>query len=119
MLSIIFNTPSESLTLPISAQVDMEKKTIFRGNREIFKASADLIINNIGMLTILNKNKEVSTIPYHITCDAENVSVWKQLNLPNNDYVVQVKGVSNINEFKISKIAIQKIIEDKNMLLNI
>ncbi len=113
MLSIIFNQLSPE------PRIDMDKKTVFRGNREIFKVSTELMIDTIGTLTILFKNKEVGNISYHITCDT-NESVWKQLNLPNNDYVVQVKGIAIDSEkFKLSKIAIQKIVEDKNMLLNI
>lgn len=112
MLSIIFNANDKT-------KIDMEKKTVFRGNREIFKASVDnLIISNNGTITVLKKNKEVSIIPYKIECD-NDLPIWKQLNSPVENYVVQLKGAPNLKGFQVSKIAIQKIIEDKNMLLNI
>ena len=108
MTSISFNN---------GEKIQMEEKTQFRGNREIYKASSNIIIPLEGAVTIFEGIKEACTISYKL--NKENELLWHQLNPPDNLYVVQIKINKNADTIMVKKIAIQKIIGEKNILLNI
>jgi hypothetical protein len=114
MLSVIFSSGEE---------IQMEKKTKIRGNREIFKAQSDISIEPSGNILICENGKEVDNIKYTIYNQKDvnqDNKKWHQLNPPNDTYVLQVNGIYNTNNtVSIKKIAIQKLIGKQNILLNI
>jgi len=108
-LSIVFTT---------SEKIEMDKETKIRGNREIFKASSNILIEKTGNIIIYENNKEVDNISYLIG-DTDTNKKWHQLNNPDNTYVVQINSTYSDNMYLVTKIAIQKLMGRQNILLNI
>jgi len=110
VLSILFSENDK--------KIKMDSITKNRGNREIFKISIVESIPRSGIIYIYEKNKEVANINYSIGSNNTDIR-WYQLNQPSDNYVVQIRGHIDSDLFIIEKIAIQKIIGEKNILLNI
>jgi hypothetical protein len=96
----------------------MDKITQIRNNREIFKASTDLIFNQTGKIIIYENNQEKQMIEYSIGISDDEVK-WYQLNGICDTYVFQVKLQNIDGQLKLLKIAVQKLLGKINRLLNI
>jgi hypothetical protein len=110
-ISILFDGQSEG------ENILMDTNTQIRNNREIFKASTNLKFVQTGKVIIYENNQEMKTIEYSI--DVSDTSKWFQLNELYDTYVLQVKLQTINDQLILSKIAIQKLLGKKNILLNI
>lgn len=105
----------------IHDKITMEEKTQIRNNREIFKLSTKLEFFQNGEILVYENNKQKENIVYSINNIDKNINdaKWYQLNSPCDTYVIQVKLQNIEDQLILLKIAVQKLLGKKNILLNI
>jgi len=102
-------------------KITMEEKTQVRGNRKIYKSpniETGILID--GAINLYKGYKsEIFTIKYNVHDRYEEK--WYQLNQPNDKYVIQIKGKLSpeSNLFILKKVAIQELLAETSLLLNI
>lgn len=115
----------------------MDDETKVRKDRKIYKSPA--LLNEfplIGNVKLYEKyKKEIASIDYDLTHilkkDCKNNS-WYQLNQHTDNYVIQIRGYledansnedanedASANKFNITKVAIQELLNNNDLLLNI
>jgi hypothetical protein len=119
-------------------EITMEDNTQLRGNRKIYK-SPNLVsdIPTSGCITLYKNYKEHQEHQCSIDYKIENYKIedntdkWFQLNQNTDKYVIQLRGYFqeekeekekksiSKKKFILTKVAIQELLIDKNLLLNI
>ena len=120
-------------------KITMENETNIRKDRKIYKSSNFLnvlpISGNIKLYE--NYKKEIANINYDLTYllkEKNYKNNWYQLNQNTDKYVIQIKGyfltdsanngieldvAADVGTFNITKIAIQELLNNNDILLNI
>jgi len=124
-------------------KITMDDETRVRKDRKIYKSPT--LLNEFpltGNVKLYEKyKKEIASIDYDLTyilkkdCKTNN---WYQLNQQTDNYVIQIRGYltdanadsntdanadanskANANKFNITKVAIQELLNNNDLLLNI
>jgi hypothetical protein len=110
--------------------ITMENETKTRKDRKIYKSSKlSNIFPLIGNVKLYEKyKKEIASIDYdltHLLKEKNKDKTWYQLNHHTDIYVIQIKGYfvsadldDKLTTFNITKVAIQELLNNNDILLN-